>query len=98
MDDLISREKARNEILLLMKDMKLTFGDTTVWEDFKISPTEAANTLRKLPSVDAVEVVRCKDCFYHGDFDENGYCVCECTGAGMPMHGFCSDGERKKWL
>lgn len=41
-------------------------------------------------------LVRCKDCFFHGEFDENGYCVCECTGAGMPMDGFCSDGERKK--
>lgn len=49
-----------------------------------------------LPLVDAVEVVRCKDCFFHGDFDENGYCVCECNGSGMPMDGFCSDGERKE--
>lgn len=54
--------------------------------------------IKKAPTIDAVPVVRCKDCFYHGDFDENGYCVCKCTGAGMPMHGFCSDGERKKWL
>ena len=44
------------------------------------------------------EIVRCKDCFYHGYFDENGYCVCEISGAGMQMDGFCSDGERKKWL
>lgn len=45
------------------------------------------------PTVDAVPVVRCKDCAYYeysnaGDF-------CSSTGAGMPEDGYCSDGERK---
>lgn len=52
--DLISREKARDEILSLMKDMKLIVGDTTVWQDVIISPTEAVHALRWMPSADAV--------------------------------------------
>ena len=46
------------------------------------------------PTVDAVPVVRCKDCV-HGDPDENGWYVCRCTGAGFPGDGYCSDGERR---
>lgn len=42
-----------------------------------------------------LEIVRCKDCVYHGEFDESGWCTCESTGAGMHKDGFCSDGERK---
>ena len=89
MSDLISREKARNEILLLMKDMKLTFGKTTVWADFKISPTEAANTLMKLPSVDAVEVVRCNDCKHYDSHDHR----CKVWNHGINVEDFCSRGE-----
>lgn len=80
-DDLISRMSLRESILASL----ILGGEKTLDQ-----------IIDEEPSVDAVKVVRCKDCFYHGDFDENGYCVCECTGAGMPMDGFCSDGERKE--
>ena len=47
----------------------------------------------KQPAVDAVPVVRCKDCeWFH--LDEGGYCgqgQCCCN-----ENGFCSYGERKK--
>lgn len=26
------------------------------------------------------ELIRCKDCIFHGEFDEFDYCVCEITG------------------
>lgn len=85
--------------------MRLIDADEIGLTDFEIVMCERSyeNALGMLiykissaPTIDAVPVVRCKDCFYHDDFDENGYCVCEITGAGMPMYGFCSDGERKK--
>lgn len=47
-------------------------------------------------TVDAVPVVRCKDCVYHGEFNGSDWCTCESTGAGMHKDGFCSDGERRK--
>ena len=85
-----------------IREIALNFSKK--WNSFSKSnaaieaTAKAIHCIENMPTIDAVPVVRCKDCFYHGDFDENGYCVCECTGAGMPMHGFCSDGERKKWL
>lgn len=47
------------------------------------------------------EIVRCKDCKFCGEIDENGWHCCENLGVGMPKNGFCSDAERKevgKWL
>ena len=51
------------------------------------------DAIYEAPTIDAVPVVRCKDCTYYeysnaGDF-------CSSTGAGMPEDGYCSDGERK---
>lgn len=47
-----------------------------------------------LPTVDAVPVVRCKDCkFYHRMTAETGICVLACRHLGND--GFCSEGERK---
>lgn len=50
--------------------------------------------IEKMPTIDVEPVVRCKDCIYHGDFNDIGWCTCENTGAGVPKDGFCSDGER----
>ena len=54
------------------------------------------NFLAKLPKVDAVEVVRCKDCKYK--FNANGHDKkgCPLDGVGlMNDDDFCSCGERK---
>ena len=46
------------------------------------------------PTVDAVKVVRCKDCkFYHRMTAETGICKLACRHLGND--GFCSEGERK---
>lgn len=44
-----------------------------------------------IPFVDAVPVVRCRECFYY--HLEARYC--ENTGSEWDPSGFCSDGERK---
>ena len=50
--------------------------------------------IKKEPTIDAVEVVRCKDCKY---FVTN-YAVLHCgrTLIGMEKSDFCSYGERKQ--
>lgn len=48
------------------------------------------------PTVEAEHVVRCKDCNFCGEIDENGWHCCENLGVGMPKNGFCSDAERRE--
>lgn len=56
-----------------------------------------------LPAVDAVEVVRCRDCVHYGPgkrFGGENFCqrlplYAEQGGLNMPDDGFCSRGERK---
>ena len=61
------------------------------------SETEVANLLLHAPTVDAVPVVRCKDCKYR--FKNNGHSRdgCPIIDANIWMDGddFCSHGERK---
>jgi hypothetical protein len=51
--------------------------------------------IRDQPTVDAVEVVRCKDCTRY----KKGYCTIRKDGWGatlmVGMTDYCSDGERK---
>lgn len=52
--------------------------------------------IEEAPAVDAVEVIRCKDCrFWAHEFDTVGHC----TYAGIDLDhaesGFCSYGERR---
>ena len=48
------------------------------------------------PTIDAEPVIRCKDCNFCGEIDENGWHCCENLGVGMPKNGFCSDAERRE--
>ena len=61
------------------------------------SETEVANLLLHAPTVDAVPVVRCKDCKYR--FKNNGHSKdgCPIIDANIWMDGndFCSYGKRK---
>ena len=61
-------------------------------------PGKARKLIEAAPSVDAVEVVRCKDCIKRYDTDECPMCFlsmgqyCEFT----QDDGFCDRGERKE--
>ena len=55
--------------------------------------------IREFPSVDAVEVVRCKDCKYYGDSPYgNGDMMCDRWGEWIFPNDddFCSYGERRE--
>ncbi len=47
------------------------------------------------PTVDAVEVVRCKDCKYHEDTHVTGFEHCCLYGLTMRYNDFCSYGKRE---
>lgn len=62
----------------------------------------AVKALSALPSADAVEVVRCKDCkYFDSGTDEDGKPFFKCLGwvyGGTSEDDFCSHGERKDGL
>lgn len=54
----------------------------------------SAYFLREAPAVDAVEVVRCKDCEYYLSVMYGSHC--ELSGIEMDKNGYCSYGERRE--
>ena len=58
--------------------------------------------INKMPSIDAVPVIRCKDCIYNPKKDEHTT-QCPCSTTGDPFldwipddNWFCADGEREE--
>ena len=52
--------------------------------------------LRESPTVDAVEVTRCRECKYHADTHVNGFEHCCLYGLTMRYNDFCSYGKREE--
>ena len=50
------------------------------------------------PTVDAVPVVRCKDCVYSqsAKINKKGFLICPASGMEITDDDFCSYGERRK--
>ena len=51
--------------------------------------------LREAPTVDAVEVVRCRECKYHEDTHVTGFEHCCLYDLTMRHNDFCSYGKRE---
>ena len=51
--------------------------------------------LREAPTVDAVEVVRCRDCKYHESTNVTGFKHCRLLSKTVRYNDFCSYGKRK---
>ena len=68
------------------------------WDDISPTRDEFVAFLKKQPTIDAVPVVRCKDCIRRYDTDECPMCYLsegkyyEYTNG----NGFCDRGERKE--
>jgi hypothetical protein len=59
--------------------------DIEDWEEL------AEDIIKDIPTIDAVEVVRCKDCVHR---NEDSWCRLMCEY--MPNNGFCSRGGQKR--
>lgn len=85
MDDVIYRQDA--------VDAVTTECSWTVYDEHgQLTPNgeEMLGALKNIPPVDAVEVVRCRDCKWHMDKFCNNFNV-----IGFDNDDFCSMGERK---
>ena len=70
---------------------------TVVWSEDLISVSNALDTVRSIPAVDAVEVVRCRECeCYPKDFDEDSWNWCCGIGDDTKPNDFCSQGQRRE--
>lgn len=89
--------------------MRLIDADEIEWVDISATDDVELATfpafVNEQPTIDAVPVVRCKDCKHHRPgtaftFIRNGqhlrYCSCEKWGRCVLDDDFCSYGERKE--
>lgn len=89
MADLIDKEAAKE----LIRATEVAFN-TRVKSPIKAKfAEEIARLLDTLPAVDAVEVVRCKDCKYYGD---EYFCPLRSLADYTDPDDYCSMGERRE--
>lgn len=73
-------------------DTDMQKWDSGCWIRYKMFE----NQIEKMPTVDAVEVVRCKDCIYNQLPPTSGNVNCELWYGMTDLNGYCSRGERKE--
>ena len=57
---------------------------------------DMANLVKKAPTADVVEVVRCKDCVFRLQDDVCGRYYCELDDSYVGETDYCSRGERRE--
>ena len=74
--------------------MRLIDADKLDWW-YKGRPIR--RVIDEAPTIDAVPVVRCKDCIYwkKRTVNEKGFIICSASGMEIHTEDFCSYGERK---
>ena len=68
-------------------------GNPTKWREAVVY-NRTLDVLKKMPTVDAVEVVRCKDCKMLYNYSPVRHFCC-ITGIPVDEDDFCSHGERR---
>ena len=67
------------------------------WDDIPPTREEFVRFLKKQPTVDAVEVVRCRDCKYWGDGDGKLQGSDGALFARCKVHNYLIDGRHTGW-
>lgn len=90
----MANEKRLIDIDRLIRSLKAMTSDYDA-----VSLHGIINSLKQWPALDAVEVVRCKDCkhrvYLHMDDEIGEIGGCKLFNMAMPYDNFCSYGERK---
>lgn len=82
---------------LIDADKFEVYSLTSTSLDFEAGVLSVLEKLDAAPTVDAVEVVRCKDCEYSYD-DISGLCCSHgvCVDCEVPPNFYCAEGKRKE--
>lgn len=103
MDELISREAAIGTIEEYADRLQMVNWKENPNVPYKVSSLNwCINTIRDLPSADAVPVVRCKDCKYNLNNDrlfadpDPIMTYAWCNTEAFQENDFCSKGKRKE--
>lgn len=92
MSDLISRKEAIEWVQNILAT-HLYYHPRSKSRNVPID--EVIDRLERVPSIDAVQVVRCKDCKYHEQAYQ-GAIWCDTIEAFADENWFCATGERKE--
>lgn len=91
------REKASNEKRLIDADaLKLYMDECSKESRFRVYYGYAESFINAAPTVDAVPVVRCRECKHMIPQSHTRYCTVWHAANGMGDNGFCNYGERKE--
>ena len=91
MSDLISREALREQAIKATKCSDFAFDNCYPYWQMSLC-------IKNAPTVDAVEVVFCKDCIYQKDAKVNckGFIICPVSNMEITDDDYCSYGERRE--
>ena len=90
------REKTSNEKRLIDANALVSYIDECSQESrFRVYYGYAKSFIDDAPTIDAVPVVRCRECKHHKDTSVKEHAHCSLTGYTVEYDDFCSCGERK---
>ena len=92
-----AREKTTNERRLIDANTLISYMDECSKESrFRVYYGYAKSFIDDAPTIDAVPVVRCRECKYHEEEEiEMVYCP-NIIGGWVENEWFCANGERKE--
>ena len=89
------REKSSNDKRMIDANALISYIDECSQESrFRVYYGYAKSFIDDAPTVDAVPVVRCRDCKYHEDTHVTGFEHCCLYDLTMRYNDFCSYGKR----
>ena len=82
----------------LTKNLTYDIGNHPMHGNFKITMASVRAAISNMPTIDAVPVVRCKECWYYQNakINKKGFLICPASGMEITEDDYCSYGERKE--
>lgn len=82
----------------LTKHLTYDIGNHPIHGNFKITVASVRAAISNMPTIDAVPVVRCKECWYYQNakLNKKGFLICPASCTEITEDDYCGYGERKE--